>query len=104
LIYNGGKSEDDTYKYWGNSYGLSFSLNRLDGAWSYDLFLIRHGVSRQCLGCDIQNMTLYEWGFSAQNNWMWDWGLYIYFGLGFSFEYKTYDYRGSSFIGPQLHL
>lgn len=105
ILYNSLNQYDDNYKYEGSAYGLSLSTKDFTDELSIDLFLAQTNVARSlCTMCTKENMTNYIWGFSAQKNWVWDWGLYIYVGFGFRFQNKTYDYRRSSFIGPQVYI
>jgi hypothetical protein len=105
LLYAPINSSDDTYKYEGASYGISLSTKDFTDGVSFDLLLLRDNSARfQCASCDKEKRVQYSWAFSFQNSWVWNWGLYIYAGAGFYYQYKTYDYRGSSFIGPQFFI
>ena len=104
VLYNSISLNEDSYKYEGSNYGLSLSSQDFSDDMSYDLFLSRIAIVRfQCATCKNENLVNYIWGFSVQKNWVWEWGLHIYFGVGFRYQYKNYDYRGPSFLGPQLY-
>lgn len=105
LVYSPINDSGGRYKYNGQRYGLILSSKDLNGGPSFDLELGRDVWSRtECDSCVKENSAQYYWSFSVQQNWVWDWGLYIYLGAGFYYQHKTYDYRGSSFIGPQIFL